>query len=406
MKLNKQVSRHNYYAFLWHAVFLALATNFMDVDTIIPAMMVNAGGSSFQLGILTGIMLGGGKLAQLFFAPFLHNQTSKKGYLLGGINARVFALVGMALLFYFSYHVSEPFIICFIFILISLFSFSGSFANINYVDILGKSVLQKKRKAFFSIKQIISSIFVFLSAFLVKRVITVYSYPTNYAILFSIAAVLLGIASLGFWRIKEISVSNSKIDGLVKFMHTIAHEIRNNKKFKNYVYFVNTQGISIALMPFLILYAKINFSVGSHDIGNFLLLKVTGGVITGSILFYYSKKIQYQHMLYATSIIAILIPLFILVLPRSIFFPYIFLAGGIVFTIHTISINGVLLEITSNDNRALYTGLSGAGSILPVIFPFLGGWIITKFGFTFFFILFIFLISLSFYFIYKLDCKK
>ena len=406
MELNKQISKHNYYAFLWHAVFLALAKNFMDVDTIIPAMMVDAGGSAFQIGDLTAIILGGGYLAQLFFAPFLHNQSSKKGFLLAGINTRVFALAGMALLFYFSYHVSEPFIICFIFILISLFSFSGAFANINYVDILGKSVLQKKRKAFFSIKQIISSIFVFLSAFFAKRVITVYSYPFNYAVLFSTAAALLGIASLGFWRIKEISVSNPKIDGLVKFIHTITLEIRNNKKFRSYVYFVNTQGISIVLMPFLILYAQKNFSAGSHDIGNFLLLKVTGGVITGSILFYFSKKIKYKHMLYATSIIAILIPLFILILPGPILFPYIFLAGGIVFTIHTISTNGVLLEITSNENRALYTGLSGAGSILPVVFPFLGGWIITELGFTFFFILFILLICLSFYFIYKLDCRE
>ena len=406
MKLNKQISKQNYYAFLWHAVFLALAKNFMDVDTIIPAMMVDAGGSAFQVGVLTAIILGGGYLAQVFFAPFLHNQSSKKGFLLGGINVRIFALGGIALLFNFSSHVRECFIIWFVFILISLFSFSGAFANINYVDILGKSVLQKKRKSFFSIRQIISSIFVFLSAFFVRIVLTEYGYPNNYAILFFIAAVLLGIASLGFWRIKEITVSNSKIDGLVKLIHTIAHEIRTNKKFKNYVYFVNTQGISIALMPFLILYAKRNFSAGSHDIGNFLILKVIGGVLIGSLLFYFSKKVKYKHMMYTTSIVAILIPLFILILPGSILFPYIFLAGGIVFTIHMISINGVLLEITSNENRALYTGLSGAGSILPVIFPFLSGWIVTEFGFTHFFILFILIIFLSFYFIHKMDCKK
>ena len=162
MDLNHQTSQHNYYSFLWHAVFLALAINFMDMDTIIPAMMLDAGGSALQLGILTAIMLGGGRVAQLFFAPFLNNQPSKKGYLLGGINARVFALAGMGLLFYLSSYRKGSFIIWSIFILISLFSFSGAFANINYVDILGKSVLEKKRKAFFSIKHVLSNIFVFL----------------------------------------------------------------------------------------------------------------------------------------------------------------------------------------------------------------------------------------------------
>jgi MFS family permease len=406
VELNKQTSKHNYYAFLWHAVFLALAVNFMDMDTIIPSIMVDAGSSSFQLGILTAIMLGGGKLAQLFFAPFLNNRSSKKAYLLGGINARVFSLAGMALLFCFSAHINSTLIIWSIFILISLFAFSGAFANINYVDILGKSVLQKKRKAFFSAKQIISSIVVFLSAFLVRRILIAYHYPLNYATLFFIAAILLGFASLGFWKIKEIYTPNFKIAGFRKFIEVIAQEIRTNEKLRSYLFLTNTQGISIVLMPFLILYAKKSFSAGSQDIGNFLILKVSGGIFSGSILFYYSKKIKYQLMLYATTIIAILIPLSIVILPGARLFPYVFLAGGIVFTIHGISISGILLEVTTDENRALYTGLSGAGGILPVIFPFLGGWIVTKFGFTPFFGLFIAVIVSSFYFIYKIDCKQ
>ncbi len=406
MELNEQTSKNNYSAFLWHAVFLALAKNFMDVDTIMPAMMIDAGGSSLQVGILTAIMLGGARFGQLFFAPFLNNQSLKKGYLLGGINTRIIALGGMSLLFYLSSHITACFILWSVFILVSLFSFSGAFANISYIDILGKSVLEKKRKAFFSMKQVISSLAVLLSALFAKRVLTTTEYPMNYAVMFFIAAAVLGIASIGFWKIKEIRASNLKIDGLLKFIHRIQKEIRTNEKLRHYILLENTQGICIVLMPFLILYAKNIFDAGSHDIGNFLLLKVIGGVLTGSILYYYSRKVKYQNMLIMTSILATLIPLFILVFPGSLLFPYIFLVGGIVFTIHDISMSGILLEVTTNENRALYAGLSGAGSILPVIFPLLGGWIIAEFGFTPFFILFILIIFLSFYFIHTMDCKK
>ena len=211
----------------------------------------------------------------------------------------------------------------------------------------------------------------------------------NYATLFLIAAVLLGIASLGFWKIKEIPASNNRIDGLKKFIDVITHEIRTNKKLRNYLFLINTQGICLALMPFLILYARKMFAAGSQDIGNFLILKVIGGILTGSVLFYFSKRIKYHYMMYIASVLGIIIPLVILILPGSVLFPYIFLLGGMLFTIYTISMNGILLEVTTNENRALYTGLSGAGGILPVIFPFLGGWIITAFGFTQFFILFI-----------------
>lgn len=406
MVLNGKISRHNYDAFLWHAVFLALAKNFMDVDTIMPAMMVDAGGKSVHVGFLTAILLGGERFGQIFFTPFLNNQVLKKGYLLGGINTRILALGGIAVLFYFLSHVPGRLIIGSIFILSALFAFSGAFANISYVDILGKSVLEKKRKAFFSMKQIVSSLAVLASAFLAKKVLNSAEYPMNYTSMFFIAATVLGIASLGFWKIKEIRTSNLKINGLLKFIQRIQKETCTNEKLKNYILLKNSKGICIVLMPFLILYAKKMFAAGNHDIGNFLLLKVIGGVLTGSILYYYSQKVKYQNMLVMTSMLATLIPLFILVIPGSLFFPYIFLAGGIVFTIHDISMSGILLEVTTNENRALYTGLSGAGSILPVIFPFFGGWIITKFGFTPFFILFILIIFLSFHFIHKMDCKK
>jgi len=239
----------------------------------------------------------------------------------------------------------------------------------------------------------------------VRRVLVAYHYPMNYAALFFVAAILLGIASLGLWRIREIPASNFKISGFKNFIDTILQEIRINKKWRSYLFLTNTQGISIVLMPFLVLYAKKLFSADSQDIGNFLVLKVIGGILSGSVLFYFSGKVRYQVMLYVTTIIAILIPLFILLLPGPTLFPYVFLLGGIVYTIHTISINGILLEVTTEQNRALYTGLSGAGSIFPVIFPFLGGWIISEFGFNLFFGLFITIMIMSIYFIRGVNCK-
>ncbi len=147
--LSESVSRHNYYSFLIHAVFLSLAKNFMDVDTIIPSMLIESGGSAMHIGVLTAIMLGGSSFTQLFFSPYLQNKPFKKNYLLFGINSRIASLIGLSLLFFFSVLFSGDTRILFIFILITIFSFSGAFANISYTDILGKSVLPDSRKSFF-----------------------------------------------------------------------------------------------------------------------------------------------------------------------------------------------------------------------------------------------------------------
>ncbi len=406
MELTKRISKNNYYSFLWHAIFLALAQNFMDTDTIIPAVMIDAGGTPLHIGILTAIMIGSGRLSQLIFAPFLSNKPYKRKFLLSGINARIITLIGMTLLFISSNMLSNNLIIWLIFILIFTFYISGGFANIAYTDILGKSVLQERRKHFFSIKQVVASLGVLISAYLTRHLLRIYDYPKNYMILFFIAAFLLGVASLGFWKIKEVAAENLKIRHLKDFLQTIKKELKTNKKFANYLLLTNTQGVTLVLLPFLILYTKEIFGAGGKNIGNYLLLKVIGGVIAGSIMFYYARKVRYHYLLYITSLLSILIAISILIFPGDILFPYIFLFGGLVYAFYRIAIGGVLLEITTNKNRVLYTGLSGAGNILPAILPLLGGWIVKQFGFTPFFLNIIFIVSISFYFIYKLNCQK
>jgi len=350
-------------------------------------------------------MLGGSHLSQLFFAPFINNQPIKKGYLLLGINARIFALACLAFLFFLSSWIPGSFLIIMIFLFISVFSTSGGFANISYTDILGKSVLPESRKSFFSVKQVIVGAGLFASAYFASRALTLKPYPNNYAFLFVIATVMLTIASAGFWRLKETKVSKREIYKYKNFARIILHEIRTNKKLAHYLLVVNTQGVSLALMPFLILYAKDVLNATGSDIGNYLIFKVIGGILVGALLFYYSKKVKYQYLLYLTSILALIIPLFVLILPGHFFLNLSFLIGGIVFTLHTITASGVLLEVSTNENRALYTGIVGAGSILPVVFPLVSSWVINQFGFSMFFFLFMFIISFSFYFIFKLDCR-
>lgn len=378
----------------------------MDVDTIIPAMMIDSGGTSLHVGFLTAIMVGGTKFAQLFFASFINNKKYKKGYLLLGINLRIFSLAGLAVLFFNTDSLSSGLIIGTIFILMSVFSLSGAFANISYTDILGKSVMHEARKSFFSIKQVVSSVGVFISAFLAGKVLVANEYPDNYAFLFVIAAIALGVASIGFWNVREMGASRFIISGIKNYFRVIRDEIKTNKKFANYLMLVNTQGIVLALMPFLILFAKENFSAGNEAVRTFLIFKVTGGVIIGSFLFYYSRRLRYQNLLYLTSFLAFLVPVYVLIIPTFNIYFLSFLGTGFAYTLHKVAIEGVLLEVSNSKNRALYTGLSGAGSVLPAVFPLLGGWLIDQFGFPLFFGLFMGIMLSSVYFIYKLNCQK
>ncbi|MBN2214713.1 MAG: MFS transporter [Bacteroidales bacterium] len=406
MTVLRNISTHNFYAFLWHAGFLALAQNFMDVDTVIPAMLIESGGGAMHVGIMTAIMMGGSSFTQLFFAPYISNKGFKKKFLLLGINSRIFALFALGgILFYLQAHQSKI-ILVLIFVFITLFSLGGAFANISYTDILGKSVNENKRKLFFSAKQIIVGSVVLLSAFLAKRILTAFGYPVNYSYMFFIGASLLLIASGGFWKIKEVSPSFMKIKGFKQFFNTLQQELSQNKSLAYFLGFINTQGIMLSFLPFVMLYAKETLSTQSSDTGFFLLYKVIGVVTAGTLVFFLAKRLKYHPLLYLNVALSFMLILIVIFINNEITIRYIFVLGGVVNSLYVITMNGLLLEVSGNGNRALYAGFAGAGNILPAVFPLTGGWIIGRFGFQVFFILFILIVLSSALFIYKIDCDK
>jgi MFS family permease len=406
MTLPKNISNRNFWSFLWHAGFLALAKNFMDVDTIIPAMLVEAGGGAMHIGIMTAIMLGGASFTQLFFAPYLSNQTYKKKYLLAGINTRIFSLVGLGALLFMLKGEQVGYVLWLAFLFITLFSLAGAFANVSYYDILGKSVNPQKRKTFFSSNQIISGVIVLGAAFLVKKVLVWRDFPVNYALMFFFGGALLLVASGGFWSVRETVPSTMKISGVKNFISVMKQELKSNKKLLYFLGFINTQGIAISFLPFVILYAKETFHTQSSDTGNFLLFKVIGIVFVSLLVLLGAKKLKYNILLYSNVALTLLLGGLAWGISGIDGLKYIFVAGGVVYSLYTMTMNGLLLEISGNENRALYTGFAGAGNILPALFPLLGGTLIQLFGFKAFFALFMVIIASAAIFIFKIDCKK
>ena len=405
MTLTNKTSKHNYRSLLFHAAFLAFARNFMDIDTVIPSMIVDAGGNAVHIGIMTAIMFGGSSLTQLLFAPFISNYPYKKWFLLLGINSRILSLLGLGVILLFSYIIADVYIIWIILLFLTIFSLGGAFSNISYTDILGKSIVQSSRKKFFSIKQVIGGIILFISSLIARQILMSNQYPNSYAYMYFIAFGSLLIASIGFWKVKETVPSKMEVKSVSKFLTLVKNELRQNPRLKYFLGFVNTMGVSLTLLPFIMLYAKENYFAQSAETGMFLLYKVVGGVLMGFILYLISGRYKYKYLLYSNTFLVLLIPMIIL-FSQSISFPTIFFIGGIIYSIYSISIGGILLEISGNTNRALYTGIAGAGSIIPALFPLIGGQIIKSYGFTSFLILFMLIITCSLFFIYKINCEN
>lgn len=406
MSVPEKISKHNFRAFLWHAGFLALAQNFMDVDTIIPAMLVESGGNAFHIGLMTAIMTGGSSFTQILFAPYISNKAYKKNIILTGINARLLSLISLGILLFTLNHGRHEVVLYLAFIFITIFSLGGAFANIGYVDIVGKAISNDQRKRFFSSRQILSGTAVIISAFLAKQVLMLKAFPVNYSYSFFIGGILLLVASGGFWSVKEHIASDFKIGSFKKFFHILRAEMRQNKRLKYFLGFINTQGIAISFLPFVVLHAKNNFDAQAADTGSFLISKVIGVVLVSLLVLLVSRRIKYNSILIMNVLFSIVLATLVLVIKDLSLLRFTFILGGMIFSLYTISMNGVLLEISGTKNRALYAGFAGAGNILPALFPLFGGWLIEQFGFRAFVLLFILIVSTALFFIKKINCLK
>lgn len=407
MKISPEDSRHNFRAFIWHAFFLSLTTSFMDVDTVLPSMLVKAGGGSFALGLMTAIMIGGASLMQLVFAGFLYGKAYKKKFLLTGIYLRTFALASIAVLFYVSNQMPDFLLLTLIFLFISVFSFSGAFANISYVDILGKSILSKRRKKFFTLQQSLNSIGLLASALVVRELLKYFGYPANYSILFIIAALLLLIASGGFWMIREVPSGKKQGKRFVDFLRMIPGEINRNPNLKYYLLLINMMGLAMTVLPFLILLAKERFGLSDASVGNFLLFRVSGMLLISFLIYGFSRKKGYKGILYSGILIGVILPPLALFLSDNlVYYQLVFILSGVYFSIYKISISGILVEISTDENRAIYTGIAGAGNILPVVFPLMAGTFISTVGFQAVFIFVSVSLLLSIPLVARLNCRN
>lgn len=375
----------NYRAFLWHAVFLSITVTFTEINTVIPALIMQIGGREIHVGIVSAIMIGIPLISKLNFAGYLHGKSRKKPSLLIGINIRVLSLAMIAgtLMIYSRFTFIQLLLILYAELL--LFTLSGAFAGISYVDLVGKSFQESVRIAFFTKKQIISSVGILLSAVIARFILQKAPYPVNYEILFAAAAFFLLIAALGFWRIREKPVQTKERAGYLSTLRSIPKVLKEDKNLRIYLLFINAIGIHIALTPFYIAFARDRYYLDAEVASNVLFIQIIG-MISASLLWpRVVRKGGFKRILKIFSMLCMLIPLTAIIIgytaPLSVYL-MLFFAVGFTVSAKMISENSVLVELTTEENRVLYSGIAGTMNITIVVFPIALGGLIGWLGYV------------------------
>ncbi len=397
--------RINFWAFVWHATLLAFSKSFIDTDTVLPALILKAGGNNLLIGLMSAIMVGSAKFMQLFFAPYLASRKSKRLHLLIAINLRVVSIFSLAfLILIFSSLPGWLFFLLLFFIMI-VFSWAGSYGGVAYTDLLGKSIEQRQRVSLFSLKQMFQAVGFVSSAYVVKVFLKRFDFPVNYAYSFFTAGVLLLLGSLGFWLLREKYVKPNPRSSIWQFFKLIPGEIRSNANLKYFLVVVNVLGIFFAFTPFLVSYAKQNHILTRSLLGNVLIIKMSGVVIGSLTVYVFKHKIKYKVLLLVAALLTVLVPVAaIYSVKEVIVFESLFFLTGVGFSLMRIANEGILIEISNDSNRSQYAGIVGAANLSGLIFPFVLGGLLSVMSYQAVFWLVALVALVSVFFIVRLNC--
>ena len=369
--------KRNFIAFIWHSFWLALAETFAEKNTVLPGLILLVGGSQFDIGFLTSIMIGIPLFSQLIFASYLTNKPLKKNFLLGGVYLRIIAFFGVSISIIFVNSIQPTYFIYIIFFWMLLFAISGAFAGISYSDIVGKSFEGRQRKKFFVIRQLLSSSGILISAIIVRQLLVKIQYPDNYQTAFLLAGILLFIASLGFLLIKEKpSKISIKYRNIFEVIRKIPVEMKSNPNLKYFIISTNLIGFSFVLIPFFIGFIKHEYSLTNNVIGNLLLSQVVGMIVSNILWNRIIKIISFKGMLHVAAVLLSLLPIAALafnLLNNISYFYLLFLLIGFAISAQKIAQEGVIIEISNELNRPLYIGIFGTLNLSVAFLPLILG---------------------------------
>lgn len=400
----------------WHTFFLAITTTFTELYTVMPALILEVGGTERAVGILTAIMIGVPLVTQLPFAAFLHRRSMKKPYLLLGINLRVLALTMAALVI--GATLPGEAVILLVYLAMTIFALSGAFAGVSYTEMLGKTVAQKARGFFFVRRQLFNSLGVLISALITRYILGRVPFPDGYVGLFSAAAAVLLVASIGFWALREPegAAVPSNVGGRAmageeppatevpgaasvppapgaegasqereRTIPMVVSILKGDKNLRRLLITTNLLAPAFTALPLVTALAHRSFRLSGEILGWFVLVQIGGMLISSRIWGAVIRRGGFRLVLWCEAVLlGFLLPLSLL-LARNFglaAFGTVYLLLGAAISAHRVGTEAVIVQISPDHQRALYAGIFGALNIGMALVPILTGSLIARFGFT------------------------
>jgi MFS family permease len=149
-------------------------------------------------------------------------------------------------------------------------------------------------------------------------------------------------------------------------------------------------GAALAVIPFYIGYAKKTFTLDSATLGYVLLVQIIGMFAASFIFPRIIKKNGFKGVLRFRIILHVVIPVFAILIGNTgtlSTYLAIFFLVGFALSARLVSEDAALIELSTEENRVIYSALAGTLNIAIIVFPIVLGFLISSIGYQTVFII-------------------
>lgn len=386
--------RRNMVSLMGDWIGFGVSLSFISASTVMPALVNHLSGSPLAVGLISTIGTGGWLLPQIFAAgPVSRLRRKKRAVVLPSLMGRPTFLITAAAILGFA--LTRPELVLAVFFLgYGLFSLCDGVASVPWFDLFSRAIPPHRRGRFIATTQTVSALLTMGVGGVVGYILSdtsPFRYPVNYAVLFFAAGGFSFLSLASFLRVRE-TPSDVVENPLTArdYLRELKGVWTDDRDFRLITGVRLILGLTSLASPFYAVYALNVKGVSASAIGWFLSAQVAGGLVCSLALGYLLDRYGSRLTTNVEAGIALSSPLLAIVaglfLPGDSpwFVPIYLLVFALLGAMNNSFMLGhmnYVLEMSPEDRRPLYVGLSNTLAGLLIIVPLLGGWLVDIFSY-------------------------
>ena len=375
--------RLNFIYNIMDGALYAFAMSLVSTVTVLPVLVKKIGGSNVAVGLIPVIWIIGFNFPQVLIAAYTSRQDSKKRLvlktaLIQRIPWLLLAIVTATLVG----KVSPHWALVLIFGGLSLAAIGGSLNLPGWFDLVAKITPVGRRGSLFAYRSILGALLGVAGGAAVSHVLDTVVFPVNYAILFSMAFLIMMVSYIFLILLKEPLSTETppgfKGDAYFKKLREI---IRQESGYRQFL--IADALLVTALMgdAFYAVNALQKFSLSEGFTGRFIVVMMVsmifGNLIFGKMADRSGHKRNLQIAASSTAVISVIA----IVAPLVEVYYLVFAGSALTMSMLHISRLPFIAEICVEENRPIYIALTNMITAPFILMGLFGGWIADNFGY-------------------------